>query len=57
MQESSNTLIKAVVIATRYAAQRLQFSDDRGRELPLIQYQTHVGPCNKLMSLRVTRNE
>lgn len=42
IQESCNSLIKSVVIAVRYAAQRLQFSDDNGIELPIIEYQTHV---------------
>uniref|UniRef100_T1HBE6 Acyl-coenzyme A oxidase n=1 Tax=Rhodnius prolixus TaxID=13249 RepID=T1HBE6_RHOPR len=41
IQESCNSLIKSVVIAVRYAAQRLQFSDDNGIELPIIEYQTH----------------
>lgn len=41
LQESSNTLIKAIVIAVRYAAQRLQFSDSEGNELPILEYQTH----------------
>lgn len=40
--ESCNTLIKAIVIAVRYAAQRVQFSTDEGKELALIEYQTHV---------------
>ncbi|KAK9504681.1 hypothetical protein O3M35_010955 [Rhynocoris fuscipes] len=41
IQESCNSLIKSVVIAVRYAAQRVQFSDDNGVELPIIEYQTH----------------
>lgn len=46
LQESSNTLIKAIVIAVRYAAQRLQFSDSEGNELPILEYQTHVRNYN-----------
>ncbi|XP_039274921.1 LOW QUALITY PROTEIN: peroxisomal acyl-coenzyme A oxidase 3 [Nilaparvata lugens] len=41
MQESSNTLAKACVIAVRYAAQRTQFCDQQGIETPLIEYQLH----------------
>ncbi|XP_014245140.1 peroxisomal acyl-coenzyme A oxidase 3-like [Cimex lectularius] len=41
IHESSNTLVKAIVIAIRYAAQRVQFSDSSGIELPIIEYQTH----------------
>lgn len=41
MQESSNTLAKATVIAVRYAAQRTQFTDQQGIETPLIEYQLH----------------
>lgn len=43
MQESSNTLSHAVVIAVRYAALRKQFSlEPNGTEIPIIEYQLHV---------------
>lgn len=43
MQESSNTLSHAAVIATRYAALRKQFGPDRdGPEQSIIEYQLHV---------------
>lgn len=43
MQESSNTLSHAAVIAVRYAALRKQFgSDPAGPETPIIEYQLHV---------------
>lgn len=43
MQESSNTLSHAVVIAVRYAALRKQFGSDRdGPEQPIIEYKLHV---------------
>lgn len=43
MQESSNTLADAIVIAVRYAALRKQFgSDINGPETPIIEYQLHV---------------
>ncbi|EAT48670.1 AAEL000370-PA [Aedes aegypti] len=42
MQESSNTLSHAAVIATRYAALRKQFGPDRdGPEQSIIEYQLH----------------
>lgn len=42
MQESSNTLSHAVVIAVRYAALRKQFGPDlNGPETPIIEYQLH----------------
>lgn len=43
MQESSNTLADAIVIAVRYAAVRKQFGQDiDGPEMPIIEYQLHV---------------
>lgn len=43
MQESSNTLADAIVIAVRYAAVRKQFGQDiNGPEMPIIEYQLHV---------------
>lgn len=43
MQESSNTLSHAVVIAVRYAALRKQFgSEINGPEIPILEYQLHV---------------
>lgn len=43
MQESSNTLADAIVIAVRYAAVRKQFGQDiNGPEIPIIEYQLHV---------------
>lgn len=43
MQESSNTLADAIVIAVRYAAVRKQFGPDiNGPEIPIIEYQLHV---------------
>lgn len=43
MQESSNTLADAIVIAVRYAAVRKQFGEDiNGPETPIIEYQLHV---------------
>lgn len=43
MQESSNTLADAIVIAVRYAALRKQFGPDiNGPETPIIEYQLHV---------------
>lgn len=45
MQESSNTLSHAIVIAIRYAALRKQFGVDiNGPETPIIEYQLHVRP-------------
>ncbi|XP_055304318.1 peroxisomal acyl-coenzyme A oxidase 3 isoform X2 [Sitodiplosis mosellana] len=42
MQESSNTLADAIVIAVRYAAVRKQFGQDiNGPEMPIIEYQLH----------------
>lgn len=43
MQESSNTLADAIVIAVRYAAVRKQFGQNiDGPEIPIIEYQLHV---------------
>lgn len=43
MQESSNTLADAIVIAVRYGAVRKQFGTDiDGPETPIIEYQLHV---------------
>lgn len=43
MQESTNTLSQAAVIAVRYAAIRKQFGTDvHGPETPIIEYQLHV---------------
>lgn len=43
MQESTNTLSQAAVIAIRYAAIRKQFgSEINGPETPIIEYQLHV---------------
>lgn len=42
VNESSNNLLRAVIIAVRYAAQRRQFCDSKGIETPLLEYQTHV---------------
>lgn len=43
MQESSNTISHAVVIAVRYAALRKQFGYEKdGQEVPIIEYQLHV---------------
>lgn len=43
MQESTNTLANAVVIAVRYAALRKQFGHEiDGPEVPIIEYQLHV---------------
>lgn len=43
MQESSNTLSHAIVIAVRYAALRKQFGiDAQGPETSIIEYQLHV---------------
>ncbi|XP_063699485.1 peroxisomal acyl-coenzyme A oxidase 3 isoform X2 [Culicoides brevitarsis] len=42
MQESSNTISHAAVIAVRYAALRKQFGYERnGKEVPIIEYQMH----------------
>ncbi|CAB0008474.1 unnamed protein product [Nesidiocoris tenuis] len=41
VNESSNNLLRAVIIAVRYAAQRRQFCDSKGIETPLLEYQTH----------------
>lgn len=43
MQESSNTISHAAVIAVRYAAVRKQFGYEKdGPEVPIIEYQLHV---------------
>lgn len=43
MQESSNTLADAIVIAVRFAAVRKQFGHNiDGPEIPIIEYQLHV---------------
>jgi acyl-CoA oxidase len=43
MQESSNTISHATVIAVRYAAIRKQFGTEReGPESPIMEYQLHV---------------
>uniref|UniRef100_A0A146LJI1 Acyl-coenzyme A oxidase n=1 Tax=Lygus hesperus TaxID=30085 RepID=A0A146LJI1_LYGHE len=41
VNESSNCLLRSIVIAVRYAAQRRQFRDSNGIEKPIIEYQTH----------------
>lgn len=51
MQESSNTLADAIVIAVRYAAVRKQFgSDIDGPEMPIIEYQLHVSYYRNFVS-------
>lgn len=54
MQESSNTLSHAVVIAIRYAALRKQFgSDIEGPETPIIEYQLHVSSSSMHRNINV----
>lgn len=58
MQESSNTLADAIVIAIRYAAVRKQFGTDiDGPETPIIEYQLHVSYCRKLIRFFSVKNE
>lgn len=43
MQECTNNLVSAVTIAIRYAALRTQFGPNGSEELPIIEYELHVG--------------